>query len=155
MPKQVSKTIITNKKAKFDYELTETFEAGLVLEGWEVKSLREGQVSLQESFVVIKDFEGWLHNDSISPLISKSTHYKSTPTRMRKLLLNTNEIKKIKVHIEQKGLTCVCLSMYWKGHLVKCQLALARGKSNLDKRRVLKERAWNIDKQRLLKSNKQ
>ena len=73
---------------------------------------------------------------------------------MRKLLLNTNEIKKIKVHIEQKGLTCVCLSMYWKRHLVKCQLALARGKSNLDKRRVLKERAWNIDKQRLLKSNK-
>ena len=155
MSQQVSKTIITNKKAKFDYELTETFEAGLVLEGWEVKSLREGQVSLRESFVVIKDFEGWLHNVNISPLISKSTHYKSMPTRIRKLLLNTNEIKKIKVHIEQKGLTCVCLSIYWKRHLVKCQLALARGKSNLDKRRVLKERAWNIDKQRLLKSNKQ
>ena len=118
MSQQVSKTIITNKKAKFDYELTETFEAGLVLEGWEVKSLREGQVSLRESFVVIKDFEGWLHNVNISPLISKSTHYKSTPTRTRKLLLNTNEIKKIKVHIEQKGLTCVCLSMYWKRHLV-------------------------------------
>ena len=149
--KKQSNTIATNKRARFDFELTDQFEAGLILEGWEVKSLRQGQVTMRDSFIMIDNNEGWIHNLNISPLISKSSHYESSPTRIRKLLLNNNEIKKIKTHIEQKGFTCVCTSLYWKKHLVKCNLALAKGKTDLDKRNFLKERAWNIEKQRVLK----
>ena len=134
--KKQSNTIATNKRARFDFELTDQFEAGLILEGWEVKSLRQGQVTMRDSFIMIDNNEGWIHNLNISPLISKSSHYESSP---------------IKTHIEQKGFTCVCTSLYWKKHLVKCNLALAKGKTDLDKRNVLKERAWNIEKQRVLK----
>ena len=151
MSKQKDTVIVKNKTASRNFILSDSYQAGIVLEGWEVKSLRQGQVTMRDSFIMIDNNEGWIHNLNISPLISKSSHYESSPTRIRKLLLNNNEIKKIKTHIEQKGFTCVCTSLYWKKHLVKCNLALAKGKTDLDKRNILKERAWNIEKQRVLK----
>ncbi len=137
-------TIVVNKKARHDYFLNESFEAGIALTGWEVKSLREKKVQLVDSHVIIKDGEAWLLGAQIVPMSTASTHFVADPTRTRKLRLHRKELAKIFSGINQKGHTCVCTKMYWKGHLVKCQVALAKGKHEYDKRAVEKEREWNL-----------
>jgi SsrA-binding protein len=151
--KPTSSTIARNKRAKFDYTLGERFEAGLALEGWEVKSLREGKVQLVDSYVLIKGGEAWLLGANITPLPSASTHVHADPTRTRKLLLHAKEIAKIFAATQQKGFTCVATALYWKGHRIKCDIALAKGKETHDKRATERERDWKRDKQRILKQS--
>src|SRR5210317_2446431 len=118
-PKKPSNVIAQNKRASFDYHLLETFEAGVALSGWEVKSLRMGKADLGDSYVLMKDGEAWLLGLQITPLDTASTHFVTDPTRTRKLLLHKKELAKILAAVSQKGLTCVCTQLYWKGHLVK------------------------------------
>ncbi len=144
-------SIAQNKKARHDYHIEEKFEAGLVLSGWEVKSLRAGKVQLTESYVLLKDGEAWLLGAHITPLKTASTHVVADPTRTRKLLLNRRELGKLFASKEQKGHTCVPLALYWKKNLVKCEIALVTGKKQHDKRATEKERDWNREKQRTLR----
>ena len=143
--------IVQNKRARFDYELLETFEAGIALEGWEVKALRAGKVQLTDSYVLMKDGEAFLLGSQITPLDTTSTHTLADPSRTRKLLLHKKELAKILAATAQKGQTCVCTQLYWKKHLVKARIALARGKQTHDKRDTTKERDWNRQKQRILR----
>jgi len=145
--------IAQNKRAKFDYNLEETFEAGLALTGWEVKALRMGKVQITDTYVLMKNGEAFLLGAQITPLNTASTHYVTDPTRTRKLLLHKKELAKILVGISQKGKTCVCTSLYWKGHLVKARIALASGKQEHDKRGDEKDRDWNRQKQRVIRDN--
>lgn len=146
-------TIVTNRKIRHDYFLEETFEAGLELRGWEVKSLREKKVQLVDSHVIMQNGEAYLLGAHIVPKESASSHVIADPTRTRKLLLHQKELSRIFAGIQQKGHTCVCTKMYWKGHLIKCQIALAKGKQSVDKRASIKEREWKIDKQRAVRHN--
>lgn len=146
-------TIALNKKAKFDYFIEETFEAGLVLQGWEVKSLREGQANLTESYVLLKDGEAWLFGCQIMPLLSASSHVNPDPLRTRKLLLHEREINRLAGATQAKGYTAVTLAMYWKGNKVKLEIGLGKGKKQHDKRAVEKDREWNRQKDRLLKNH--
>ncbi|KAF0193319.1 MAG: SsrA-binding protein [Gammaproteobacteria bacterium] len=146
-------TIALNKTARHDYFIEERYEAGLVLEGWEVKSLREGHVQLKESYVVIKNGEAWLLGAHISPLTTASTHINPDPIRTRKLLLHGAELHKLIGAVERRGYTLVPLAMYWKSGRAKLEIGLAKGKQKHDKRAVLKERDWQRDKQRLLKQH--
>ena len=150
-PKQQSNTIAQNRKVRHDYFIEEKVEAGLALQGWEVKSLRGGSVNLTDTYVFVKDNEAWLIGTNITPLNTVSTHYVTEPTRTRKLLLNARELKRIEDAIKQKGRTCVCTTLYWKGHLVKCEIALAKGKVAYDKRMDSKEKDWSRQKQRLIR----
>ncbi len=149
--KTPSNVIAQNKRAKFDYHLLEDFEAGVALEGWEVKSLRAGKAELTDSYVLMKGGEAFLLGAQIVPLETASTHVDCDPIRTRKLLLNKRELAKILAAVSQKGQTCVCTRLYWKGHLVKARIALAEGKKTHDKRDSQKERDWNRQKQRLLR----
>lgn len=150
--KATSATIAQNKRARHDYQLEERFEAGLALEGWEVKALREGKAQLVDSYVLIKDGEAWLLGANISPLPSASTHVVADPQRTRKLLLHAREISRIYVATQQKGYTCVATALYWKGPRVKCEVALARGKKQHDKRADAKAREWSRQRERIMKS---
>ena len=141
--------ITENRRARFDYQIEENFEAGLSLMGWEVKSLREGKVQIIDTYVFFKNGEAWLLNAQITPLNKVSTHFVTEPTRQRKLLLHNKEISRLQQAVEQKDYTCVCTALYWKGHLVKCEIALAKGKKMHDKRETEKQRDWNREKQRL------
>ena len=152
-PKQPPGTIALNKKAKHDFHIEEKFEAGLVLTGWEVKSLRAGKAQLTDSHVFLKDGEAWLLNAHITPLTSACTHVIAEPTRQRKLLLHKKEIAKINAKINQAGHTCIAMALYWKGHRVKCEIALAKGKKEYDKRATEKERDWNKQKARIVREN--
>ncbi len=145
-----SGNIAVNKRARFDYSIEEKFEAGLVLTGWEVKSLRAGKAQLMDSYVLLKDGEAWLVGAHISPLQTASTHVVAEPDRSRKLLLNRRELAKLFAATEQKGFTCVALSLYWKGSRVKCEIALAKGKKQHDKRATEKDRDWGRQKQRIM-----
>ncbi len=151
-PKQSDNTIAVNKKARHDYFIEEDYEAGLVLDGWEVKSLRDGRLQLKESYVQIKNGEAFLTGAHISPLESASTHVQANPTRSRKLLLNRSEISRLIGAVERKGYTLVPLSMYWARGRAKLKLGLGRGKKAFDKRATDKDRDWARDKQRLLRS---
>jgi SsrA-binding protein len=144
-------TIAQNKKARFDFELEEKFEAGVMLQGWEVKSLRAGKGQITDSYVLLKNGEAWLIGAQIVPLQTVSTHYVTDPTRTRKLLLKQRELESLIGATQQKGYTCVALSLYWKGHLVKAEIALAKGKQLHDKRQTEKERDWNREKQRVVR----
>lgn len=144
-------TIALNKRARHDYFIEERFEAGIALQGWELKSLRAGRVQLTDSYVFFKNNEAWLLGVQITPLHTVSTHFVADPSRTRKLLLNHREIEKIAGAVQQKGYTCVALSLYWKKHLVKCEIGLAKGKADHDKRDTLKERDWQRQKQRLMR----
>lgn len=144
-------SIVVNKKARHDYFLEDTYEAGIALLGWEVKALREKKVNLVDSYVLLKDGEAWLLGCTITPLASASTHVIAEPDRTRKLLLHGKELSRIFSAKQEKGYTCVCTKMYWKGHLVKCQIALAKGKQAHDKRATIKDREWAIDKQRIVR----
>jgi SsrA-binding protein len=146
-------TIALNKVARHEYFIEDTYEAGLVMEGWEVKSLREGKVQLKESFIFIKNGEAFLNNTHISPLNTVSTHIVANPTRDRKLLLHFEELVKLGQAVDRKGYTIVPLALYWKNNRVKLEIGLGKGKQNHDKRADAKEKDWNRDKQRVLKNN--
>jgi SsrA-binding protein len=151
--KNTGTTIALNKKAKFDFELFERIEAGVALTGWEVKSIRAGKGQITDSYVFFKNGEAWLLGSHIHPLASASTHFVTDPTRTRKLLLNRKEITRFQEAIEQKGYTVVATALYWKEHLVKCEIALAKGKQQHDKRETEKDRDWARDKQRLFQTD--
>ena len=143
--------IAANRKARHDFFVEETFEAGLALEGWEVKSLRDGRAQLKEAYVAIKDGEAWLLGAHISPLLSASTHIKADPIRTRKLLLHRREIDHLTGAVERKGYTVVPLTLYWKNARAKLEIGLARGKKQHDKRITERDRDWTRQKARLLK----
>ncbi len=151
--KTQSNTIAVNRKARHDYDIGEQFEAGLVLEGWEVKSLRDGRAQLKESYVSIHRGEVFLTGAHFSPLASTSTHVKADPTRHRKLLLHNKEIGKLIGATERAGYTIVPLSLYWLRGKVKLKIALAKGKKQYDKRQAIKQRDWDRQKQRLFKNS--
>jgi len=148
--KPLGNTIALNKRAKFDYFIEDRFEAGVVLNGWEVKSLRAGKGQLTDSYVQFTRGEPWLLNSLIQPLSSASTHFVTDPSRPRKLLLNTREISRLQDAVDQKNYTIVATALYWKQHLVKCEIGLAKGKKQHDKRDTVKERDWNRQKQRVM-----
>ena len=144
-------TIALNRRVRFEFELEETFEAGLALMGWELKSIRAGAVQLRDSYVLVRDGEAWLEGTHIAPLASASTHVVADPVRARKLLLHAKEIARLSEHIQQKGYACVATALYWKHRRVKCEIALARGKRQRDKRATVKDRDWKRQQERLLK----
>ena len=137
-------SIARNKKAWHDYFIEEEFEAGLVLHGWEVKSLREGRAQLKESYVIIRAGELYLFGAHFSPLPAASSHISPDPTRTRKLLLNANEINKLIGGVERKGYTLVPLSLYWKKGRAKLKIALAKGKKQHDKRASIRQRRMGL-----------
>lgn len=144
-------SIIDNKKAFHDYFIEERYEAGLVLEGWEVKAIRAGRVQLKEAYVVLKQEEVWLIGCHISPLPTASTHIKPDPTRSRKLLLHAQEIRKLIGKVQQAGFTLVPLNLHYTKGRVKLEIGLAKGKKLHDKRATEKEREWQRDKARLMR----
>ena len=148
-----SATIAQNKRARHDYFIEDTYEAGIVLQGWEVKALRAGRMSLVDSYVLLKDGEAFLLGSNITPLLSTSTHYVPEATRTRKLLLNRRELNRLIGAVQQKGYTCLALSFYWKNGLAKCQIGLAKGKQTHDKRQTEKERDWQREKARVFRIN--
>lgn len=152
-PKGSSSTIALNKKARHDYFIEDRFEAGLALQGWEVKSLREGRVQLTESYVIVQNGEAWLFGLHIAPLLSASTHITPDPTRSRKLLLHRRELDKLIGAVERKGYTLVATALYWKRGRAKLEIALARGKQSHDKRATEKDQEWTRNKQRLLRGH--
>lgn len=147
--KTSSNTIAQNRRARHDYILETDYEAGLVLEGWEVKSLRAGKAQINESYVQLINGEAFLYGAVISPLLSASTHIHPDQQRSRKLLLHDYELARLVGAVERKGYTIVPLALYWKGSRVKCKIALAKGKHQHDKRAAEKERDWNRDKARI------
>ncbi|WP_448508565.1 SsrA-binding protein SmpB [Immundisolibacter sp.] len=149
-----STSIIVNKKARFDYHLEDRFEAGIALEGWEVKSLRAGRVQLVDSYVIIKNNEPFLLGAIITPLQTVSTHYTPEPRRTRKLLLHREELNKLIGAVERKGYTLVALAMYWKRGKCKVEIGLAKGKQAHDKRDSERDRDWQRERGRILKSSR-
>ena len=147
-------SIARNKKAWHDYFIEEEFEAGLALQGWEVKSLREGGAQLKEGYVIIREGELYLFGAHFSPLASASTHISPDPTRSRKLLLHASEIGKLIGGVEHKGYTLVPLSLYWKRGRAKLKIALAKGKKQHDKRASIRQREWDREQHRVLKMNR-
>ena len=145
-------SIAKNKKARFDYFIEETIEAGLALEGWEVKSLRAGKGQITETYVLLRGGEAWLLGAHITPLTTASTHVKTDPQRTRKLLLNRREIDRLQGLVERRGYALVALELYWKKGRVKVAIGLARGKKQHDKRAAEKDRDWQRDKARIMKS---
>jgi SsrA-binding protein len=144
--------IAENKKAAFNYFFEERFEAGMVLEGWEVKSVREGKVQLTDGYVVIRNGELFLIGCQINPLNSASTHVRPDAVRTKKLLLKKDEIRRLIGKVEQKGYTLVPLNLHWKNGRVKCEFALAKGKAEHDKRDTIKEREGKREVERAMKS---
>lgn len=148
-----SATIVLNKKARFDYAVEDEYEAGLVLLGWEIKSLRAGRINLSDAHVILKHGEAWLLGAQIQPLPTASAHSVPDPTRTRKLLLNRRELSQLIGSVERQGYTLIPLSLYWKHNKIKMRLALAKGKKTHDKRATIKERDWQRDKARIMKKN--
>lgn len=143
--------IALNRKANHEFFIEDRYEAGLVLQGWEVKSLRAGRIQLDQSYVLVKNGEAFLFGALITPLQTASTHINPDPQRTRKLLLKNRELNKLIGSVERKGYALVPLSLYWKNNLVKLEVGLAKGKKLHDKRATEKERDWSREKQRLLK----
>ena len=150
-PKVPDNTIVQNKKARHDYFIEDTFETGIALQGWEVKSLRDKKVQLVDSYVLIQNGEAFLLGCNITPLNTASTHVVADPGRTKKLLLHKKELARLFIATQQKGYTCVCTKLYWKDHLIKTQIALAKGKQAHDKRATIKDRQWSIEKQRAVR----
>lgn len=144
-------TIGLNRKAKHEFFIEERFEAGIALQGWEVKSLREGRLQLTESYVVIKNAEAWLFGAHITPLTTASTHIKPDSVRTRRLLLHRSELNRLIGAVERKGYTLVPLALYWKQGKAKLEIGLAKGKQTHDKRATEKDRDWQRSKQRILR----
>lgn len=143
-------TIALNKRARHEYHFDERVEAGLVLHGWEVKSLRAGRVNITDGYAMIKNGEMFLFGAQIMPLGSASTHIHPEERRTRKLLLNRKEIDRLIGQVERKGYTLVPTAMYWKNNRVKIELGLAHGKKDHDKRAATKDREWQIEKARVM-----
>lgn len=152
--KSKSPVIAENKKAAFNYFFEERFEAGIVLEGWEVKALRAGKAQLTDGYVVIRDGELFVIGCQINPLGTASTHIRPDSTRTKKLLMRGEEIKRLIGKVEQKGFTLVPLKLYWKDRHVKCEIALAKGKATHDKRHTIKEREGKREVERAMKQLK-
>lgn len=150
--KSNSNTIVLNKKARHDFVLEDRFEAGLMLQGWEVKSLRAKKVQIRDSYVFIKNNEAWLSSTVITPLETASTHIHPEPSRVRKLLLHSEEISKMIGAVDRKGYTLVATALYWKNGRAKLEVALAKGKKEHDKRASEKDRDWKREKARILKA---
>jgi SsrA-binding protein len=144
-------SIVDNKKAFHDYFIEERYEAGLVLEGWEVKAIRAGRANIKEAYVILKGAEPFVIGMHISALPTASTHVKPDPVRSRKLLLNAEEIRKLIGQVEQRGYTLVPLDLHYTKGRVKLQIGLAKGKKQYDKRETEKERDWQREQQRLLR----
>jgi SsrA-binding protein len=149
--KKGQSTIALNKRARFDYFIEDRFEAGMALEGWEVKSLRAGKVQIAESYVIIKDEEAFLLGALITPLMTASTHIHPDPTRTRKLLLHREQLARLIGAVERKGYTIVPTAMYWSKGRAKLEIGLAKGKQAHDKRATEKERDWARQKGRLMR----
>ncbi len=145
------KTIALNKKARHDYFIDERFEAGLALEGWEVKSLRAGKVQIIDSYILLKNNEAFLFGALITPLQTVSTHKQVDPQRSRKLLLHREELNKLIGAVERKGFSLIPTALYWKNGKVKLEIGLARGKKAHDKRQSIKDRDWERQKARILR----
>ena len=143
--------IAENRKARFDYFIEDRFEAGLALQGWEVKAMRAGRAQLKEAYVYIRGGEAFLIGAHLSPLPTTSTHVAADPVRTRKLLLHHSELQRLIGAVERRGYTLVPLELYWKDGRAKLQVGLAKGKKQHDKRAVEKERDWQRDKARLLR----
>lgn len=150
--KKNESTIAVNKKARHNYFIEQDFECGLVLEGWEVKSLRAGRAQITETYVFLKNGEAWVTGAHITPLNTASTHIKPDPTRSRKLLLHRKELDRLVGAVERKGYTLVALSLYWSKGRAKLKVGLAKGKKQHDKRASEKDRDWQRQKARILKA---
>ncbi|ANB18558.1 SsrA-binding protein SmpB [Dokdonella koreensis] len=146
-------TIALNKRARHEYHIDQRFEAGIALQGWELKSLRAGRVNFGDAYAIVRGGEIFLFGASIVPLISASTHVVADDRRTRKLLLHREEIDKLIGAVERKGYTLVPTAMYWKQNKVKLEIGLARGKQDHDKRNAEKERDWDREKQRTMRAH--
>jgi SsrA-binding protein len=149
---QQQSSIAQNRKARFDYFIEERLEAGLALQGWEVKSMRAGKAQLVDSYVILRNGEAWLLGAHIAPLNTASTHVDANPTRLRKLLLNRREIDRLTGLVERKGYTLVALELYWSKNRAKLAVGLAKGKKQHDKRDSEKDRDWQRDRARVMKT---
>ena len=153
MSKQKDTVIVKNKTASRNFILSDSYQAGIVLEGWEVKSLRNNKVDVKDCYVTLKKGEAWLIGMKVDPPASLK-HESIDPTRSRKLLLHKKEIKKLSETIEQKSLTCVLTSLYWKENHIKCDISIGKGKKHRDQRQDIKKRDWERDQGRILKNSK-
>lgn len=147
-----SATIALNKRARHEYFIEEEIEAGLSLQGWEVKSLRAGKANISDSYVLLKNGEAWLFGATITPLNVASTHVVCDPMRTRKLLLGQRELDTLFGKINREGYTVVALSLYWKNAWAKIKIGIAKGKKQFDKREDIKDREWQINKGRIMKN---
>lgn len=146
-----SATIAQNKRARHEYFIEEEFEAGIALQGWEVKSLRAGKANISDSYVMFKNGEAFLFGATITPLNVASTHVVCEPMRTRKLLLNKRELDSLFGRVNREGYTVVALSMYWKNAWTKIKIGVAKGKKDNDKRDDIRDREWKLDKARIMK----
>ena len=144
-------TIALNKRARYEYHLEHKLEAGLALQGWELKAIRAGRANIGDAYAVVLSGELFLVGAQITPLIQASTHVVANDRRTRKLLLHRREIDELIGRVQRDGYTLIPMALYWKGNKVKAEIALARGKQQHDKREASKERDWNREKQRLLR----
>lgn len=149
--KPSSATIAMNKRARHEYSIEDEFEAGLSLQGWEVKSLRAGKANISDSYIMLRDGEAYLFGSTFQPLSVASSHYVCDPTRSRKLLLKKRELDTLIGKANRDGYTIVALSMYWKNAWAKLKIGLAKGKREHDKRDDIKDREWKLDKARIMK----
>lgn len=145
-------SIVQNRKAFHDFFVEERHEAGIALEGWEVKSIRAGRAQINEAYVVVRNGELWLIGAHVSPLTTASTHVVADPTRSRKLLMHAGEIQRLIGKVEQRGYTLVPLDLHYRKGRIKLEFALARGKLKHDKRATEREREWQRERQRLLRA---
>ncbi len=145
-------SIVQNRKAFHDYFVEERFEAGLMLEGWEVKSIRAGRAQITEAYIVVRNSALWLIGAHVSPLPTASAHVHPEPTRTRKLLMHADEISKLIGRVEQRGYTLVPLDLHYKGGRIKLEIGLAKGKQHHDKRAAERDKQWQRDKQRLIRN---
>lgn len=150
-PKVASNTIALNKRARHDYFIEDEIEAGLELQGWEVKALRAGKANIGDSYVIFRNGEAYLFGAMITPLNVASSHIVTDPIRTRKLLLNKRELDSLFGKVNRDGFTVVALSLYWKNAWAKVKIGLAKGKKLHDKREDIKDREWQVAKQRIMK----
>lgn len=149
-----SATIALNKRARHEYFIEEEFEAGMSLQGWEVKSLRAGKANISDSYILLRDGQAYLFGSTFQPLAVASSHVVCDPTRSRKLLLKQRELDSLYGRVNREGFTVVALSMYWKNAWAKLKIGVARGKKEHDKRNDVKDREWQMDKARIMKNSK-
>jgi len=149
--KATSNTIAKNNKARFEYQVEDTLEAGLQLQGWEIKSLRAGKVNISECYITVKNGEAFMFGSTITPLDAACSHIVADPTRTRKLLLNRRELDVLASKVDRQGYAIIALALYWKQSWIKIKIGLGKGKKEHDKRSDAKDREWQIEKARTMK----